>query len=288
MKTSTAPVPPAASSTSTAQAPAARCPYHGGGGTLPAGHSVFVEKAAAEVRGSERFAGDPAADALLAAARQRIYHWPEDFFGFRATLVVREGGDEWRGSFEAVSSRNHRFELGPSSRAGGGNFGEIKFLRFQIEELLAHREPPRVSGMASKAGVVFGDDDAVYGRQVIFQGDKMGSYYRLKNERITQIARGYGGLRFVINIDQHQDCRGRFAAAAYTAVYRDAATGTLVRTETYLDRYEAVSGIYLPVERRYTEAGATRTFTRQITFENPALLSWDADLTRDTALLSPP
>ena len=264
--------------------PEARCPYHGGGGTRPAGHSVFVEKAAAEVRGSERFAGDPAADALLAAARKRIYHWPEDFFGFRATLVVREGPDEWRGPFEAVSSRNHRFELGASCGAGGGAFGEGKWLRFQIEELLAHREPPRVSGMASKAGVIFGDEDATYGRQVIFQGDKMGSFYRLKDECITQIGRGYGGLRFVINIDQHQNCGAQFAASAYTAAYRDAASGTLSRTEIYLDRYEPLSGIYLPAERRYTEANATRTFTRQITFENLALLSWDTDLARDAAL----
>ena len=237
-----------------------------------ASSSVFVEKAAAEVRGSERFAGDPEADALLARTRARIYHWPENFAGFRAELIVREGVDEWHGSFQAVSSRDHRFELLASTRPGGGDFAGEKWLRFQLEELLAHREPPRVSGMVSRAGVVFGDEDATYGRQVVFQGDKMGSYYRLKDHCITQIARGYGGVRFVINIDQHQDCGGRAAASSYTAVYRDAATGTLVRTETYLDRYEAVNGIWLPVERRYTEANATRTFTRQIVFGNVALL----------------
>ena len=245
---------------------------------------MFVEKAAEETRGSERFRGDPAADALLARARRKIYHWPERFFGFRATLVVREGRSEWRGSFEAFSSRRHQYRLNEPTTVGTGAFEADKWLRFQIEELLAHREPPTVSGMASRAGVVFGDDDAVYGRQVIFQGDKMGSYYRLKDDRITQIARGYGKLRFVINIDQHQECAGRHAASNYTAVYRDAATGGLVRTETYLDRYTDLDGIYLPIERRYTEASAAATFTRQIVFEDLALVLWDSEIALEAAL----
>ncbi len=73
-------------------------------------------------------------------------------------------------------------------------------------------------------------------------------------------------------------------SAAYTAIYRHAATDALVRTETFLDRYAPVGGIFLPVERRFTEAGPARTFTRQIVFEDLALLPWDSDQARDAAL----
>lgn len=222
--------------------------------------SLFVEKAAADLVGSERHQGDPAADRLLQGVRDQIYYWPPSFQGFCGHLVVRDSGQEHIGGFHAGGSRRYTIEL--------PGYPEEKWLKYQIEELIAHREATSVSHIASKAGVTFGDDDAVYGQRVDFVGDKMESWYRLKEGKITQIGRSYGKVRFIINIDEHCNCDGRFAAQAYTVFYFESATGRLSKTETYLDRYEKHAGVWLPVERRFSEATDAGLRTRQILFTN--------------------
>lgn len=236
----------------------ARCPVRAPSASAQpaASESLFVEKAAADLIGSEKHQGDPEADAMLQSVRDRIYYWPSDFPGFCGRLTVREGTQEYRGGFHAQSSRRYTADL--------PEYPDAKWLKYQMEELIAHRECTSVSHIASKAGVVFGNTDQIYGRRVDFVGDKMGSFYRLKDSRITQIGRGYGKVRFIINIDSHCDCDGRFAAQNYSVFYFDSTTGNLTKTESYYDRYERFGDLWLPVERRVSEATDSGLRTRQI------------------------
>jgi iron complex transport system ATP-binding protein len=239
------------------ETPVLRCPVKAP--AVLGNESLFVEKAAADLVGSERHKGDPEADAMLESTRAKIYYWPENFGGYCGHIHVREGGNSYKGGVHIQSSRRYTVDL--------PEFPEAKWLKYQIEELIAHREATSVSHIASKAGVVFGDMDSVYGQRVDFVGDKMESFYRLKDGRITQIGRSYGKVRFVINIDEHTNCGGRFAAQSYTVFYFESASGRLTKTETYLDRYEHFQGeVWLPVERRWSEATDNGLRTRQILF----------------------
>lgn len=227
--------------------------------------SVFVDHAARESANEKVLPGDPEGDRLLAEAREAIYHWPENFPGFEAELELAESDQFARGRLVAGASRRYTITLDQP-------YPE-KWLKFQIEELLAHREHPKVSRMKSSTGMKLGDDDAIYGRQLFFVGDKMRSYYRIKERRITQISRCYGGQRFVINIDLHQECDGRFAAQAYSAFYYDSESGQLTKTEAFLDHYEPVEGIYLPTERRFSEATGEKLVSRSIRLRHHRLLA---------------
>ncbi len=234
--------------------------------------SVFVENAANEVANEAVFAGDEKANELLASARRHIYHWPRFFEGFTADLTFTMDGQVYQGHFRASESR--RIEVKWEQEF------DNRWMRFQLEELLSHREAPERSKIASKTGCEMGDYDPIYGQKIIFVGDKMGSFYRIRDEKIMQIGRSYGNTTFIINIDSHHNFgtpgRPAYAAADYTAFYWAKDSGRLTKTETYRDAYEMIGGIALPAERRVSIAqdlSQESLSIRQLKFRNFELLT---------------
>ncbi len=225
----------------------------------------FVDHAAREAALAEVIPGDPRADALLSEARDAIYHWPPDFAGFTARLRYQDGNFDLHGALDCPSSRGLRIDL--------VGLEDQRWLRFQLEELVSHREAPSVSKMASRSGCFFGDWDPVYGRRLDFRGDKMASFYRVKDAKLCQIGRSYKNQSFVINIDGHQRCQERWAAIFYSAYYWERDGGGLLKAETYHDSYEEVGGVYLPLQRRVSEASAGGLRCRQIQLSDHRLLS---------------
>ncbi|PTY01526.1 hypothetical protein DB346_12295 [Verrucomicrobia bacterium LW23] len=231
--------------------------------------NTFADHAAHAALDTQRFEnqGDQYADSLLREARAHVYHWSADFPGFEASLILLDGAERHYGDLRVRSSRD--ITLG----CPGAPEEAAAWARSQLEELVAHRESPDVSKMASKAGVTRGDLHAVYGTRVTFTGDRMESYYRIADHKIVEIGRAYGKMRFVIHIDEHQECDNRYAASHYTVFYFDRATDALTKVETYLDRYTRVGDYFLPAERRYTEAAAGKLHTRALLLQGTRLIT---------------
>lgn len=234
--------------------------------------TVFVEQAAASVANEEIYQGESEANALLSSARKHIYHWPRHFQGFQAALHYVEDGTAHEGLFTASESRRIQVQWSEEF--------DHRWLRFQLEELISHREAPERSKLASKTGCELGDEDPIFGRKVVFLGDKMNSFYRLKDNRIAQIGRSYGNITFVINIDSHFNfgtiAGPLYAAGNYTAFYWNRETGQLTKTETYRDSYATLKGIAIPRERQVCIAQSlpeTKLSVRQIRFLQPSLLT---------------
>lgn len=244
--------------------PTGRCPL-GFDQPNTATTSVFIEKASSEAATAHLVEGDPEAARLLQEARSAIYHWPQNFPGFSCELEVVSGETTCKGSLRAVSSRSYEIKLTGSE--------PTKWLRFQIEEFLAHREHPNVSRMASRTGVNFGDNDLMYGRQINFLGDPMNSFYRIRDKKLTMIGRSYGKQTFVITIDDHLDCGGTFASTRYTAYYRDKESNLPLRSESFSDDYINVDGNFLPQERRYVEVNKEGLISRAIRFSQHQIIS---------------
>ncbi|GAB4246917.1 MAG: hypothetical protein OHK005_12880 [Candidatus Methylacidiphilales bacterium] len=243
------------------------------GGRCPLGFdapgSAFTNKASHEVETAPTLPGDPAAQALLDEARAAIYHWPTSFPGFSCTLQVLEAGHTWSGQLTARSSRDYQITSTDSEPPGGD-----RWLRYHLEEFLAHREHPSISRMTSRTGVTFGEDHPIYGRRIDFLGDKMNSFYHIADRRIRLIGRSYPKESFLITIDRHLELNHTFAATDYSAFYWSRSTGQLLRTETYRDQYVPVGDLLLPASRIYTVSGEHATLTtRLIRFLNPHLLA---------------
>lgn len=197
-------------------------------------------------------------------ARAAIYHWPADFAGFTAQLRYQEGAFDLQGLLSSPSSSRLKIDL--------DGLEDPRWLRFQLEELTSHREAPSVSKMASRTGCSYGDWDPVYGRRIDFLGDKMSSFYRIMDNKLCQIGRSYKNQDFTINIDGHQCCQDRWVATFYSAYYWSRESGAMIKTETYHDCYEAFDGVYLPVQRRVSEASADGLRCRQFQLSDHRLL----------------
>lgn len=227
--------------------------------------SLFVEQAARTAAREPQLPGEETADRLLAQARKAIYHWPKEFGGFYATLaLLNSDGSHYEGEMSAVSSRKIEIR---------GNHGAApRWLRFQLEELLSHRESPEVSKMANRTGATLGDFDPIYGQQVFLAGDSMQSFYRIANRRLTQIGRKYRSQDLLITIDSHHEFEEKFVAWSYTAFYRSLGDGALKKVETYLDSYREVESVHLPASRRVVTAEATGVRATELRFSEHRLL----------------
>lgn len=230
---------------------------------------TFVARAAAEAESSAPLPGEAEAGLLLEQARQHIYFWRPDFAGFRCHLRILGQGGPWSAVLTAASSRTFRFEQVQ------GCPQLTKWAHYQVGEILGHREHPSRTRMASRSGVTMADEDPIYGQRLDFVGDKMSSYYRVKDHRITQIARTYGGQSFVICIDRHHEIEGTFVASNYTAYYSDP-DGALIKVENYQDDYLPI-GLddqhWLPEERRFSVVQGLQREHRALHFSQHELLA---------------
>lgn len=175
-----------------------------------------------------------------------------------------EGDRAYHGRLRCQGSRKLQLEM--------EGLEDPRWVRYQVEEMVAHREAPSVSRMASETGCSWGDDDGVYGRRIDFIGDRMLSFYRIKDRRITQIGRNYKSRKFIINIDSHQVCGGKFAAQSYVSFYWSREDHRLLKTEVYHDSYQQFGQLHLPVARRFNEATEAKLVCRNLKFENIELI----------------
>lgn len=229
----------------------------------------FVARAQAEAQKSPVVVGEVYAGRLLQQAREHIYFWPVDFGGFRCQLTVTGEGGPWTATLVAPSSRAFRLQ------EVHGCPELTRWAHYQVGEILGHREHPRNSRMASKSGVNLGDDHPIYGQRLDFAGDKMASYYRVRDHKITQISRTYAGQSFVICIDRHLELDGYFVASNYSAFYSDP-DGSLVKVETYQDDYVPTAqpnGVWLPALRRFTVVQGKQREHRDLRFDQHELLA---------------
>ena len=229
--------------------------------------TTFVEKARQEAEASPRHPGEEQANALLSQARHLIYHWPSDFRGFACRFRAVRDRETWEGELLAGDSAHFQllWQREPDR--------EMRvWMGYQVGELLAHREAPDRARMASRSGVLLGDDDPIFGRQILFPDDPMESYYRIKEGKIRQIGRSYPSTRFIINIDSHHQLLGRYAAEAYSAFYWRKDDASFSKSETYFDDYRELDGVYLPTLRRYSMASSQGLSNREIALSQHRLL----------------
>lgn len=209
---------------------------------------------------------DPAARKLLASAFKKTYRWPMDFKGFKADLSVREEGRFEKGTVRIGSARDVTicFESKDLQEWAEG----------QIGMMAVHRSHRTFEESDGRSVLSFGDEDGhPSGRKLIISGDGMTSYYRVLEDRITQINRCMERVKFTINVEESlRTSDGRNLTTRYSVYYFSPKDNSLKKVETYSDIHVPVNGVYLPGSRmtHFNEKG--KVITRLLRFENHQLL----------------
>ncbi|MBI1821691.1 MAG: DUF3386 family protein [Nitrospirae bacterium] len=210
-------------------------------------------------------ADDPQARDLLRRAYETTYRWSQEFKGFSSSLEVTLNGKSVKGSVTVRLPEEVKVSLGDP---------EIeKWAEAQIGMMATHRGHRTFDTSDGKNILTLGEADShPLGRLVLIHGDGLNSRYRVKDNRIVQINRNMGPVRFTINVQDSIITRdGKFLNTRYI-VYYFTPKGDLKQAESFNDEPVVVNGVYLPGKRRVFFSEGGEACVKELLFSNHLLL----------------
>jgi hypothetical protein len=213
-------------------------------------------------------ADDPNARELLRRAFDNTAQWPKDFRGFTADLTVNMNGKETSGLVMVKSPREVSVQLSDADVQ--------KWAQEQLGMIAVHRGPRSFEESDGKYSLTMEEDGHPLGTKLVIHGSH--SFYRLKNDRITQINRkmahpGMPPFAFTINVEDSaltQD--GKNLTTRYTVYYYSPTDGTLTNVESFTDSHVRIGSSDLPAIRRIISYENGEVTVKSLTFMNHKLL----------------
>ncbi len=213
-------------------------------------------------------ADDPTARTLLRQAFEKTARWQADFRGFSADLTINVDGKEWKGSVTVKGPRDVSVELPDADLQ--------KWTQEQLGMIAVHRGPRSFEESDGKYSLTLEEDGHPFGPKFIIHGSN--SFYRLKDNRITQINRkmahpGMTPFAFTINVEESaltQDNKN--LTTKYTVYYYSPEDGKLNNVESFTDTHVRVGSSDLPASRRIISYENGKVVVRSLTFSAHKLL----------------
>ena len=213
-------------------------------------------------------ADDPRARDLLRRAFEATARWPKDFQGFTADLTVNVNGKETNGSVIVKSPREVSVQL---------TDGDIqKWAQEQLGMIAVHRGPRSFDESDGKYTLTMEEDGHPLGVKLTIHGSN--SYYRLKDNRITQINRkmahpGMNPFAFTINVEESAVTKDqKNLTSKYTVYYYTPTDGTLTNVESFTDTHVRVGACDLPATRRIITYEGKQVVVKHLNFTNHSVL----------------
>ena len=204
---------------------------------------------------------DPKARELLRQAFGKTSRWPDGFGGFEADLSINVNGEVTKGKVTVKSPQEVEVSF--------PNEDLKKWAQGQISMIATHRGPRNFDESDGKYSLAFaGEENHPQGPRVRI-GDSMGSTYRIKDNRITQINRKMPYVAFTINVEDStltQD--DKYLTTRYTVYYFSPKDGSLSNVESFSDTHVRVGNAALPATRRIISYENGEMITRTINFTN--------------------
>jgi hypothetical protein len=213
-------------------------------------------------------ADDPHARELLRRAFENTARWQPDFKGFTADMTVNINGKETSGPVIVKGPREVSVQLSDSDVQ--------KWAQEQLGMIAVHRGPRSFEESDGKYTLTAEEDGHPLGTKLNIHGSN--SFYRLKNDRITQINRtmahpGMAPFAFTINVEESaitQDQKN--LTTKYTVYYYSPADGKLNNVESFTDTHVRVGTSDLPATRRIISFENGQVIVKSLTFRNHKML----------------
>ena len=208
---------------------------------------------------------DPEARDLLRRAFEKTARWPADFKGVTADLAVNVDGKEIKGTVTIKSAQDVAVSL-PDAEIQKWATGTIS--------MIAVHRGPRTFDQSDGKSILTLDRGAPHPMgQTIHIHDNLKSHYRVKDDRITQINRTMGPMRFTINVeDSAITADNKYLTSRYTVYYFNPQDGRLLNVESFTDSHVRLGQADLPASRRIISAENGTVSVKTLTFSNHRLL----------------
>ena len=213
-------------------------------------------------------ADDPQAREALRRAFENTARWPQGFKGFAADLTVNINGKELHGPVTVKGPREVSVQLGDE---------EIqKWAQDQLAMIAVHRGPRTFEESDGKYSLTMQDDGHPLGTRLDIHGSH--SFYRLKDNRITQINRtmshpGMAPFAFTINVEDSAVTQDKkYLTTKYTVYYFSPEDAKLKNVESFTDTHVRVGAADLPATRRIIAFENGRVIVKSLTMTGHRLL----------------
>jgi hypothetical protein len=213
-------------------------------------------------------ADDPQARALLRQAFDNTARWQKDFTGFTADLTVNINGKETSGPVMVKGPREVSVQLGDADMQ--------KWAQEQLGMIAVHRGPRSFEESDGKYSLTMEEDGHPLGTKLVIHGSN--SFYRLKDNRITQINRsmahpGMTPFAFTINVEESALTQDqKHLTTKYTVYYYSPTDGKLNNVESFTDSHVRIGSSDLPVTRRIITFENGTVIVKSLIFKNHKLV----------------
>ncbi|RMH37587.1 MAG: DUF3386 family protein [Nitrospirae bacterium] len=209
---------------------------------------------------------DPKARELLRRAFEKTARWQPDFKGFQANLTINDNGNTYTGTVTVKGPRDISVNV-PDEHLR-------QWAQNQIGMIAIHRGPRSFEESDGKYALTVEEDIAhPLGVRLNIHGDGMESWYRIKDDRITQINRKMPHIAFTINVEESTVTpEHKYLTTRYTVYYFSPRDGSLTNVESFSDTHTRVQASDLPATRRIISYERAEIVTRLLTFSNHVLL----------------
>ena len=213
-------------------------------------------------------ADDPKAREALRRAFENTARWPAGFKGFTAQLAVNINGKEFHGPVTVKGPNEVSVQLGDE---------EIQtWAHDQLAMIAVHRGPRTFEQSDGKYTLTMVDDGHPLGIKLDIHGSH--SFYRLKDNRITQINRtmshpGMPAFAFTINVEDSAVTRDKkYLTTKYTVYYFSPEGGKLKNVESFTDTHARLGDADLPATRRIIAFENGSVIVKSLTLTDHQLL----------------
>ena len=199
---------------------------------------------------------------MVQAARNGRAEW-QDFPGFRADVVVSDGGRMARGKIVVSASGDVESNLSEAK--------DFDWVRKRIRSLVSHRLP----NVERESDVAFADGefDHPLGRRINFKNDDQDTVYRVQGDVLTEVQRTMGKTRFVLSvIEVSRNTEGKHLPRSYTVGYWDKELNKLAHSDTFYYEWIRVGKFDLPRRQLVIAVADGQHTVQEIEFFNVELL----------------
>jgi hypothetical protein len=209
---------------------------------------------------------DPKARELLQAAFVKTARWQPDFKGFQADLRVNVNGTETKGTVTVKGPRDVTVVIDDADLQ--------TWAQNQIGMIAVHRGPRNFQESDGKHTLTLGgEENHPLGQRINIHGDGMGSWYRIKDNRITQINRNMPQAAFTINVEDSAITQDQqHLTTRYTVYYFSPKDRSLKNVDSFSDTHVRIGNSDLPATRRIISYEDGNVAARTLTFENHVML----------------
>lgn len=203
---------------------------------------------------------------LFRAAYENRYTWDENFPGYTADVIYREGDREYTGKMRI--NRDFSFEVTDVEDEDAK-----KAIHGQVWEIAVHRVRRPFEETHGKNAFTLGETDQAGAVEVFVEGKAMGDRYKVKNNEVSLVHRHMHGIVVTINTFSSHDTGEGYLSHRYDSVYSDPKTGEVKGEKSeFEDNYEKIGNYYIMTQRIIRTQQEGQLSMSEFAFSNVKLL----------------